>query len=133
MERERISCIRRSASTYSFDGEHIVEYLNGESPVEGEGDDKKYTVSLDQFPKKKVPKPTSNALVLPPVLGDNPTLGKKWQCICFRIVSSSPFEGFIIACIMLNTILMALEHHGMSKTFASVLETFNYVSVLFFL
>ena len=34
IENEKINRIKRTASTYSFDGEHYVEFLEGPSPVE---------------------------------------------------------------------------------------------------
>ena len=34
IENEKINRIKRTASTYSFDGEHYVEFLDKPSPVE---------------------------------------------------------------------------------------------------
>ncbi|XP_057317031.1 sodium channel protein 60E-like isoform X2 [Hydractinia symbiolongicarpus] len=127
-EREKAANIRRSASTYSFDGDNCVEFLHGPSPVEEINDgEKRYTVQEESPKKKKKPKTPDDDKFMPPEPGENPTCRAKMQYFFFRIVSSSPFEGFIIACIMLNTILMAIEHYGMSKTLEKILEIMNYV------
>lgn len=48
-----------------------------------------------------------------------------------RIVSSSIFDIFIIFCILLNTLFMAIEHHGMDKDLQRAVNIVNMVSCLY--
>ena len=60
---------------------------------------------------------------------DSLSFKSRFQRFFLRIVSSSLFEGFIIFCIMLNTILMASEHYKMPKALEKTIEVCNYVSL----
>ena len=48
---------------------------------------------------------------------------------CNWFVNRREFEGFITLCIVINTIVMATEHHNMSSTLKTVIAVSNYVSV----
>ena len=92
----------------------------------------RYTVV--EKPKKK-PKPVKveKNYYLPPELGDNPTRSLRIQAFFFKVVSTSVFEGIIIACISINTVLMASEHYNMNPDYKYFLEICNYVSKILFL
>ena len=87
----------------------------------------RYTVPNKPTKKPKKHKEEKN-YYLPPELGDNPSTGLKMQAFFFKIVSSFVFEGLIIACISINTILMASEHYDMDTTYKTFLDICNYVS-----
>lgn len=57
----------------------------------------------------------------------------KFQRIVFNIIYNPYAVLFIIVCILLNTLFMALDHHDMSKDLESVLRVGNYVSKLWML
>lgn len=45
-----------------------------------------------------------------------------------RVVNSKYFEGFIVFCILLNTLFMAIESHGMDPVLREVVNIANIVS-----
>lgn len=50
----------------------------------------------------------------------------------YDFVNHQYFDIFIMVCILLNTIIMAMRYNRMSKTYERVLESMNYVfSVIF--
>lgn len=106
-EKENQARFRRTASVYSFNGDAMVEYLHGDSPIEEIDGKKEYTVPIDA-PEKKEKKEAEP--FVPPVLGDNPGMSTKIHVFCYKVVSSNQFEGLIIVCIMLTTVLMGTEH-----------------------
>lgn len=56
----------------------------------------------------------------------------KWRKFIYEIVNHSYFEIFIMACIMLNTIVMAMRYARMTHTYDITLENLNYFfSVIF--
>ena len=112
---------------YSFKGEQCVEFLNGPSPVEEIDGEKKYTVPNDVVKKKKKTKPAEEEEPQEEV--DSLSFKSRFKSFFLRIVSSSLFEGFIIFCIMLNTILMASEHYKMPTALEKTIEVCNYVSL----
>lgn len=59
----------------------------------------------------------------------NPSCWKKTQKKVAHFVNTSGFEALITACILFNTLAMALEHFEMDKTFSRVLEICNLVSI----
>ncbi|XP_004708736.1 sodium channel protein type 10 subunit alpha [Echinops telfairi] len=61
----------------------------------------------------------------------SPTWGKL-KSVFFRIVTDPFAELTITLCIVVNTIFMALEHHGMSPWFESMLQIGNIVFTVFF-
>ncbi|XP_065662158.1 sodium channel protein type 3 subunit alpha isoform X4 [Hydra vulgaris] len=124
VEKEKIAAIQRSSSTYSFHGKNCVEFLSGPSPVKDVDGVLFYTIE-NSPPKKK--KKKTKVVILPPELSSNPNFYNKVRVLFYKIVSHSLFEGFITACIMLNTLLMALEHHNMSAKLTKITEIFNYV------
>lgn len=54
----------------------------------------------------------------------------KLKTLLFRIVTDPFAELTITLCIVVNTVFMAMEHHGMSSTFETMFQTGNIVSVL---
>ncbi|XP_066927937.1 sodium channel protein 1 brain-like isoform X5 [Clytia hemisphaerica] len=131
IELEKLNRVKRTASTYSFDGEHYVEFLEGPSPVEEIDGNKRYTVPVEQKKKPKAKKEEIN-YSLPPVLGDNPTFSLRCRAFFFKFVSSTAFEGIIIGCIAINTAFMASEHYDMDTTYKYFLEICNYVFTTMF-
>lgn len=123
--------MRRTASTYSFDGRHVAEYLHGPSPVIEVDGDKQYTV--DNIPKnlKKTQEPLPE--IRPPELGENPTCFRKFRVKMYIFVGSTMFEGFITACIMLNTVAMACEHHNQPKIMDKISNILNYVCIALYI
>lgn len=127
--------LKRSASAYDFDCKEVPEPL--------------YLDDISQRPEEtryvpeegNNPRPSSRNTATP--TSDNALdLGEDYEqeaaapsgcCTSFRarvhkIVDSALFEGFITACILLNTVCMALEHHDMDLTFKEVLDNCNLVS-----
>uniref|UniRef100_A0A8C2VP99 Sodium channel protein n=1 Tax=Chinchilla lanigera TaxID=34839 RepID=A0A8C2VP99_CHILA len=54
----------------------------------------------------------------------------KWLCIkkALRIVMTDPFtELAVTICIIINTVFLAMEHHGMTDDFKTMLRTGNWV------
>ncbi|XP_055956481.1 sodium channel protein 1 brain [Patella vulgata] len=62
--------------------------------------------------------------------GYNPWV--RFQGYIFRFVSDPLFDLFITLCIILNTVLMATEHHEMSTLTAEVIRIANYVFTVVF-
>ncbi len=125
--------IRRSASTYSFDGRSVVEYLQGASPVVEIDGEKQYTI--DNLPKSEKKKAAASAVetsqeVRPPELGDTPSCFMRLRVIIYIFVGSTWFEGFITSCIMLNTIAMATEHFNQPAVMDTMSNVLNYVSIV---
>lgn len=118
---------RRSASTYTFNGDSFVEFLTGPSPLDIVNGEKRYTVS-DPQPKRKKKEDDNNGEMVGPVLGENPSCGQRIQLLFYNFAKSSLFEFFIIFCIMVNTVIMASEHATMSDTQIEVSTNANYVS-----
>ena len=120
--------MRRSASTYSFDGRHVAELLHGTSPVVEIDGEKQY--NIDNLPKslKKNQEEFMQTEIGPPELGENPSCLLKFRVKMYIFVGSTIFEGFITACIMLNTIAMATEHYEQPKIMDIISNTLNYVS-----
>ncbi|XRA99340.1 voltage-dependent calcium channel T type alpha-1H [Pycnococcus provasolii] len=56
-----------------------------------------------------------------------------WRPTFRKIVESDNFGNFITACILVNTLLMAMDHHPMEKAFEDSIEYINLVlSIIFF-
>lgn len=51
-----------------------------------------------------------------------------FQNCMYKIVKDPLFELFITMCIVLNTLFLALEHHGMSESIRRALDVGNKVS-----
>ncbi|XP_031630611.1 sodium channel protein para-like [Contarinia nasturtii] len=62
----------------------------------------------------------------------NPGCCAKFQRIIFNIIYNPFAVLFIIGCILLNTLFMALDHHNMPRNLENVLSVGNYVFVLVF-
>ena len=56
----------------------------------------------------------------------------KTQDILFTIINDTFFDVIVTLCIILNTIFLAIEHHGMSEELAHVLDLGNKVFTTFF-
>ncbi|XP_013413556.1 sodium channel protein 1 brain [Lingula anatina] len=54
------------------------------------------------------------------------------QIICHKITSEPLFEWFITACIMLNTLFMAIEHVNMPNDLKNTMDYFNYLFTTIF-
>jgi len=127
-ERNAIEQMKRTASTYSFDGENYVEFLEGPSPVDEVDGEKRYTTNE---PKKKEKAPKEEIdYTIKPTLNENSTISERIRYFSFLVVDSSIFEGIIIGCITINTAFMASEHYGMDENYKIFLEYCNYVSAV---
>eukprot|EP00755_Sulcionema_specki_P002765 Sspe_Gene.27001::Locus_11437_Transcript_3_5_Confidence_0.286_Length_6396::g.27001::m.27001 len=51
----------------------------------------------------------------------------------YHVAKSTWFEMFIGICILLNVVIMSMEHHGMSDAFGTFVEVGNWVFALIFL
>lgn len=126
--------LKRSASSYDFDCKEMPEPLYLDD-IPQRPEESRYV------PNEVDPRPPSRNIETPS--SDNALeLGENYEqevavsagcCSAFRgkvnvLVDSPLFEGFITACILFNTICMALEHHNMDRTFKSVLDYCNMVS-----
>eukprot|EP00794_Sanderia_malayensis_P020464 gene20464-22480_t len=129
-EMRKRETIRRSASTYSFDGDDVVEYLYGPSPVVEIDGEKQYTIdNLPKSEKKKAARSENEQEIQPLELGESPTCFRRLRVMMNVLVCSTWFEGFITACIMLNTIAMAVEHFEQPEMMNVMSEVLNYVSI----
>lgn len=54
----------------------------------------------------------------------------QFQNCLYGIVKDPLFELFITTCIVLNTLFLALEHHGMSENVRSALDIGNKVIIV---
>ena len=119
--------MKRTSSTYSFDGGSVVEYLHGTSPVVEIDGEKQYTI--DNQPKKEEKKESIVSTDIgKPELGDRPSCLMRFRVIMYIFVGSTWFEGFITGCIMVNTIAMAVEHFDQKPILNTISEILNYVS-----
>lgn len=50
----------------------------------------------------------------------------KWRKPFFKFIASTKFDVFIVLCILLNIISMALSYDGQSKYYESILTSINY-------
>jgi hypothetical protein len=50
------------------------------------------------------------------------------QDILFSVINDPLFDFVVTLCIILNTVFLAIEHHGMSEDLKHVLDTGNKVS-----
>ena len=50
----------------------------------------------------------------------------------YRLVNSKRFEGFIMLCIIVNTVLLAMPYFGASDQYLNILETLNVFFVVIF-
>lgn len=57
----------------------------------------------------------------------------KVKIFFFRIIQSKAFEGFIMLCIVMNVILMAMVYQGMSDTYENALNYINLVFTVIFI
>lgn len=57
----------------------------------------------------------------------------KFQGIVFKIIYNPFAVLFIILCILLNTIFMALDHHDMDRELDQVQRLGNYVNIFCFI
>ena len=55
-------------------------------------------------------------------------LGPLTKCVR-RIVESETFEGFIIFIIVINTIFMSIQYHGMNEDLEKAIDIVNWVSI----
>lgn len=118
MQAKTFAKLRKTASTYSFDGKTEPTPLYEEDVVKEED------ILADQEP--------SRIEITQEDEGENEEdveLGScgKFQLKMRTVVNHSAFETLITLCILFNTLAMALEHHEMDQTFADVLEVFNLV------
>ena len=56
----------------------------------------------------------------------------KTQDILFAIINDTFFDVIVTLCIILNTIFLAIEHHGMSEELGHILDLGNKVFTTFF-
>mmetsp|Transcript_71859 Transcript_71859/g.99548 ORF Transcript_71859/g.99548 Transcript_71859/m.99548 type:complete len:125 (+) Transcript_71859:907-1281(+) len=52
--------------------------------------------------------------------------------MCITIVKNSKFDAFIMACIILNTIVLGMSWHRQSEDFIQAVEYINYVFMAIF-
>ena len=119
--------LKRSASTYSFDGQTGHEPMfEGDvvRPQEEEPVSDRYVVEAPPETAVEEEKDEEDT-------DDKPkTCWQKTAGVCKVIVSHSAFEFFITLCILLNTLAMALEYHKMDLGFKQILEYFNLVRTI---
>ena len=62
-----------------------------------------------------------------------PSFPPAWRRAARSVAGSRDYGRFILATIALNTVLLALDHHGISPGFQTVLDSGNFVTTLVFL
>ena len=58
---------------------------------------------------------------------------KKFRAVFKVLVSTSFFDNFMLLSVLLNTVLMASEHHGIDKDVLDFLEEGNYLFTWIFI
>ena len=53
------------------------------------------------------------------------------QDILYSVINDPLFDFVVTLCIILNTVFLAIEHHGMSEDLKHVLDTGNKVNIFF--
>ncbi len=66
------------------------------------------------------------------LVSDDPIPHGQYRRKLYDIVKHPKFDPFIMLCIILNCITMAMEYHGMSKTYRDILYYFNLIFVIIF-
>ena len=56
----------------------------------------------------------------------------KFRRFFYNLQYSKYFEGFIVGCILLNTVVMAMRYARMSETYENTIEYINYVFAIIF-
>lgn len=132
--KKNYEILKRSASAYDFDCKEMPEPLYLDD-IPHRPEESRY-VAKQADPKRP---PSRNTAT--PTSDNALELGKNYEqdaaapagcCTNFQarlvvVVEGPFFEGFITACILLNTLCMALEHHDMDRTFEKVLDYCNLV------
>lgn len=130
LRAETFAKLKRSASTYSFDGHMEPEPLYQEDRQRIEEREAYITAHPEESEHPPEPEEPVELTVEVP---RSPSCWRKTQNKVSCVVNSSIFETFITLCILLNTLAMALEHYKMDKVFAKVLENCNLVFTVVFI
>lgn len=122
--------LKRSASTYSFDGKMEPEALYEEDSKKIADRDAYIAAHPEESEHQtEHEEPTEVSVEVP----TNPSCWRKTQKKVAVLVNTSAFETLITLCILFNTLAMALEHFEMDQMFAKVLEYCNLVRAFFLL
>ena len=121
--------LKRSASTYSFDGKMDPEPLYEEDAKKIEDRENYISAHPEESEDPIEPEEPTEVTVEVPT---NPSCWKKIQKKVAHLVNTSAFETLITLCILFNTLAMALEHFEMDKMFSKVLEYCNLVKYFHF-
>lgn len=124
LQAQTFAKLKRSASTYSFDGQMEPEPLYQEDGQRIEDREAYIAAHPEESEHPEPEEPVELTVEVP----TSPSCWRKTQNKVSGLVNSSIFETFITLCILLNTLAMALEHYDMDKTFSKVLENCNLVS-----
>lgn len=122
--------LKRSASTYSFDGQMEPEPLYQEDTQRIEEREAYIAAHPEESEHPVEPEEPTEVTVEVP---GNPSCWRRTRNFVSRVVNSSVFETLITLCILFNTLAMALEHFEMDETFAKVLEYCNLVFTVVFI
>lgn len=122
--------LKRSASTYSFDGKMDPEPLYEEDAKKIEDRENYIAAHPEESEDPIEPEEPTEVTVEVPT---NPSCWKKIQKKVAHLVNTSAFETLITLCILFNTLAMALEHFEMDKMFSKVLEYCNLVFTVVFM
>jgi len=57
---------------------------------------------------------------------------ENWRLVAYRIVEYYFFDPFILGCIILNTMMMCIEHYGISEELNIMLKIFDYIFIAIF-
>ena len=64
---------------------------------------------------------------------DQRASSNKLYALCYKIIRSTPFNYTVRICILVNTLVMALDRHPIEKTMAEILEYANIMFGLIFI
>lgn len=114
--------LKRSASSYSFDGSSAIEPIYEEDNLP--------SLPVEEIASEHFTVESSSHTAIDDLDSVDLTSWQRIRRKVKRLVCNSIFETFITLCILFNTLAMACEHHEMNPTFSGVLDVFNYVSIV---
>ena len=57
---------------------------------------------------------------------------KRGRILIRRVVKSNIYENFFILCVVVNTVILTMDHYGIEISESNTLQSFNYVFTMIF-
>ena len=110
----------------------FTSYVRTSSLLEKVQDGGKVVALRSEDTAAKVMRKASIAIISPEEFRQEPGRGKRISAWIKAFVESEIFQNSVTVAIVLNTVAMAMEYHGMSPTYAKVLQLCNFVFLILF-